>query len=82
MKPKLKRDWVGRYVRLKEEIQTNGGVIFAVGEVMRVTRNFGGLQLETVGFKCKKCERGFRHRVTKVHEYSVSLLPPDWKPPK
>jgi hypothetical protein len=79
-KPRLKRDWEGRYVRLLRPIETKGGVIFAAGEVMQVTRNFGGLHLRTIGFRCPTCERGFRRGVSKVHESTVSLLPLDWKP--
>lgn len=79
MKLKRKRDWVGRHVRLLRETRTKGGAVFEAGEVMLVTRNFGGLQLEAV-IKCKYCARRHLHRVVKIPEAAVSLLPADYKP--
>ena len=73
-KPKLKRDWVHRRVRLLRKLETKGGVIFEKDEVMVVHRNFGGLELTTLT-RCPKCERGHRHYIRKVHERDVELLP-------
>lgn len=80
MTPRLKRDWNGRYIKLLRKIETDGGVIFLAGEVMLVTRNFGGLHLNTV-HQCSKCERGFRLGIRKVPESWVTLLPKDYSPP-
>lgn len=71
--PRLKRDWKGRLVRLKREVETRGGTVFEPGEVMRVARNFGGLDLEA--FACQKeCGRVSRCYVRKVSEHAVELL--------
>lgn len=78
-KPKLKHDWHGRYVRLLLPHETKGGAIFEAGEVMLVTRNFGGLQLESVR-ACDTCRRKHRHRITKVSEHHVHLLPKECVP--
>ncbi len=75
----LKRDWAGRYVRLLEEVVSGAGVVFAVGEVLRVHRNYGGLELETIR-RCQHCEARWRRRMTHVPEYKVSLLPEDFVP--
>ncbi len=77
--PKLKRDWVGRYVRLRHQKQTAGGEIFEAGEVMRVYRNYGGLWLEAL-FECTECARRVRGRIKKVQEYDVELIPPGFTP--
>lgn len=77
--PKLKRDWVGRYVRLKRQMQTGRGEIYEAGEVMRVTRNYGGLQL-TALYECRECGRRGQGHITKVHEESVELIPPGFEP--
>jgi len=71
--PRLKRDWKGRLVRLKREVETRGGTVFEPGEVMRVHRNHGGLDLEA--FSCRKeCGRTSRCFVRKVREMDVELL--------
>jgi hypothetical protein len=72
--PKRKKDWVGREVELIHETETKGGTIFPAGTRMRVTRNFGGLWLEAVT-ACEKCKLKYRHRISKVHEMDVRLLP-------
>lgn len=72
-KPKLKRDWVGRGVRLLIELETKGGNVFPIGTIMRVTRNFGGLHLTAVQ-ACKECQLKHRHTIKGVHEDSVELL--------
>ncbi len=78
-KPRLKKDWEGRYVRLLKEIETRGGIILDVGEVMEVMRNFGGLNLSAVT-QCENCNKHTRRYVTKVPEWNVELLPIDYKP--
>jgi excisionase family DNA binding protein len=76
--PRTKREWVGRYVRLREHIETETAV-FEAGEVMRITRRRAGLHLESLG-RCQSCERKVKHGVAHVHEDSVILLPIGWKP--
>ncbi len=78
-KPKLKRDWVGRFVRLKRAMQTNGGTFFEAGEILEVYENWGGLKLQTIKY-CPECSRRFRHTIKSVNENDVELLPEDWKP--
>lgn len=76
----LKRDWIGRYVRLYQDVVTKGGTIFAKGEVLLVTQNRGGLTLEGIRI-CPTCESRYRRRVvSRVSEGSVILLAPDFAP--
>jgi hypothetical protein len=73
-KPKLKRDWRGRVVRLLREVKTNGGEVFPAGTVMVVLRNYSGLTLERVVL-CTRCRVRFHGRVTGLGEGAVELLP-------
>ncbi len=74
-KPKLKRDWIGRRVRLLRKIETNGGSIFPAGTIMIVHDNHGGLRLKMEVQECKHCGLAIRHRtVKKIPESSVELL--------
>lgn len=77
--PRLKRDWEGRHVRLRIQMETNGGEIFERGEGMQVRRNFGGLELQSVRV-CKECNRRRRRIIKNVRERDVVLLPKDFKP--
>lgn len=81
MKKMLKREWVGRYVRLKAETRTRGGAIFDAGEVMRVHRNYKGLHLDAITV-CEHCGRRHQHFITGVDERKVVLLDVDFEPPK
>jgi hypothetical protein len=78
-KPRLKRDWEGRYVRLKRKMETKGGDVFEAGEVMRVDRNYGGLHLSAVRH-CSECKKRYRGHLRKVQERDVMLLPEDYRP--
>jgi len=78
--PKLKRDWVGRYVRLLYQMETKGGAIFEEGEVMKVNDNHGGLTLEAIRV-CSGCKRRYRHHIRRVRMADVYLLPLDYMPP-
>lgn len=78
-RPRLKRGWEGRYVRLRHEVRTQGGAIFEAGEVMRVERNHGGLHLAAVR-RCEHCKRRSHYRVRGVRETEVELLPEDFTP--
>lgn len=79
--PKLKRDWVGRHVRLHRTMETKGGTIFEKDNVMLVTRNFSGLELESVK-ACAECRSKCRYFIKHVRESEVTLLPEDFKPLK
>lgn len=70
MKPKLKRDWVGRKVRSLHAMQ-NGYYVIPKGTVFVVVVNRGGLRLRTEPCKC--C--GVSCFISKVRESSVELLP-------
>jgi hypothetical protein len=70
---------VGRYVRLRRKTETQGGLMFEEGEVLRITRLFGGLHLETVKH-CMACSRGRRLTITRVSPLSVELLPEAYTP--
>lgn len=80
-KKMLKRDWEGRYVRLKVDLQTNGGDMFKIGDVMKVRRNYGGLSLVKVVI-CKDCLHKHLGSIRSVHECRVTLLPKDYFPDK
>lgn len=75
----LKRDWEGRYVRLLRQVETRAGDIFEPGEILRVTRNYGGLHLMAVKI-CRDCKRKSRGYIKGVPERDVILLPADYKP--
>ena len=78
-KPKLKRDWEGRYVRLKGEHRNKGGGIFHAGEIMLVERNHGGLHLARRK-QCPRCKEHYLSRLNRVQERDVELLPEDYIP--
>lgn len=80
MKPELKRDWVGRYVRLLRKLETKNGTIFEKGEAMRVlVDNSEGLELQAA-IRCNHCARRHNYRAI-IHDLNiVSLLPADFDP--
>lgn len=78
-KPRLKRDWEGRHVRLRRTLETKGGEIFEPGEIMLVRRNHGGLHLSAVR-ECAECRRRHRGYIHGVSEHDVTLLPEDYRP--
>lgn len=73
-RPRLKREWAGRLVRLRRELR-NGMVVLPQGLVMEVVRYHGTLHLKTER-PCPVCEIRTRHSITKVHESDVELLAP------
>ena len=77
--PRLKRDWIGRHVRLRMQMETKGGAIFEQGEVMLVADSRGGLELKSVR-ACDECRRRHRYSIKKIPERNVTLLPEDFKP--
>lgn len=78
-KPKLKRDWVDRYVRLLRSMTTRGGVVFDKGEVMLVETNRSGLNLSRLG-RCEHCGHKYGAYIRHVQEWEVELLPKDYVP--
>lgn len=78
--PRLKRDWIGRYVRLRQDHETNGGAIFEAGTVMHVEGYYRGLSLDAVR-ACPQCRLKYRHYITRVACADVELLPADFVPP-
>jgi len=74
-----KGDWHGRYVKLLVPLNTKGGAMFKEGEIMLVTRNFGGLYLEKIT-NCKECHCQFRTSINKIPERHVILMEKDFKP--
>lgn len=77
-KPKLKREWIGRYVRLLRTVKTRGGNVFAAGEALKVLNSYGGLTLLRQHV-CEHCGRR-ADVVTKIAETEVELLPEDYVP--
>jgi len=73
-RPKRKADWVGRLVRLRRPVETNGGRIFPKGEVLLVGKSYGGLGLAKTWI-CPCCKMGEHFGVDKVPEHDVDLLP-------
>jgi hypothetical protein len=78
-KPRLQRDWVGRYVRLKRDLQNGAGGVFPAGTVMRVDRYRGGMSLSRLQ-SCEACGSVGHAYIRKVFEGDVELLPADLKP--
>lgn len=76
--PKLKSEWVGRRVRLLQTSTNVAGFVFPQGTVMEVTRNFGGVWLESL-FLCGSCSTGRKHAISKIPESRVELLPRDYE---
>lgn len=72
--PKLQRDWVGRLVRLRKDLGTNGGARYPAGLVMKVEGKYHGLTL-TMPFKCPCCSVGQRYTITGVEPAACDLLP-------
>lgn len=77
-KPRLKREWIGRHVRLLRNVKTRGGNIFQAGETLKVINSFGGLTLLRQHV-CEQCGRR-SDIVTKIAEMEVELLPEDYVP--
>lgn len=77
-KPRLKREWIGRYVRLLRNVKTRGGTIFLAGETLKVLNSYGGLTLLRQHV-CEHCGRR-TDIVTKIAEREVELLPEDYIP--
>ncbi len=77
--PRLKRDWVGRYVRVVRQIELNDGTIMDPGEVMKVDQYYRGMTLEAIR-TCEHCSRRERVRVRRISRRSVELLPKAWSP--
>lgn len=78
-KPKLKREWVRRYVKLLRQLETNGEVIFPAGEIMKVVRNHQGLTLKGLHF-CSLCAKAHRETIAGISENSVEMMPEDFQP--
>lgn len=72
--PRKKKDWVGRKVRLLQDLENQGGFTFPRGSVMAVTRSFGGLWLEGL-YLCTSCSGGRKRAISKIPESKVELLP-------
>lgn len=73
--PKLKREWVGRHVRLLRPMQTGAGVMLGAGTVCVVEASHGGCDLRKADV-CPHCQCGHTHRIRKVPECDLELLPP------
>jgi len=80
--PRLKRDWVGRYVRLRRDLETQDGVIFDAGEVMQVYKTYHGRMGLRALHRCEHCERRALSRITGVETYNLEILPEDYQPPE
>lgn len=78
-KPRLKRDWAGRYVRLLVDTQNIAGDVFLAGEILKVYKSRGGLYLERVEI-CQCCRFSRFQEIAKVSESNVELLPHDYTP--
>jgi hypothetical protein len=62
MKRELKRDWIGKQVRLKVDAEIQSGSIFPAGTVCVVTGVYRGFNLEYVE-ACSQCRLKFRNRI-------------------
>ena len=73
---------VGQYVRLRRELETNGGVMFAPGTVMLITKKYNGLWLESLGRPCPTCGIGKKERIGNVAITDVDVLAEGYDPEK
>lgn len=76
--PKLRRDWIGRYVRLIRQIE-NGVRRFPKGEIFRVRGAYDGFYLETVR-PCSACGNSRLESISRVPERDLEILPVDYDP--
>lgn len=73
--PKLKRDCVGRSVRIARRIETRSGKIFDKGAIMKIVGSWRGrFVLEAVEI-CGLCKMGDAHRIGGVSVLDLELLP-------
>lgn len=79
--PRLKREWIGRHVRLKTTKQTVTGVRFRTGEIMHVYGYYRGLKLESIR-ACPECTRRHRQKIERVPIEDVELVSKDHVPMK
>lgn len=76
--PKLKRDWIGRFVRIKRRYVTWHGKVFEAGEVLRVDRNYTGLHVHRQ-HRCAVCQAATIDAAL-IPESYVELLPKEYQP--
>lgn len=76
--PKLKRDWAGRYVRIRRRFNTWNGKVFETGEIVKVDRNYGGLHVRRQR-RCVVCQAATIDAAV-VPESYVELLPVEYQP--
>ena len=76
-RPRLKRDWIGRKVRLCRRQENGVGRVFDAGTILIVEYSHGGLHLMTDGSTCPHCGLGQRFRIRGVLERNVDLLQED-----
>lgn len=71
---------VGDLVKLKNQIQTRGGMIFGKGLVLKVFKKYRGLGLRTINNKpCKECKIGRIHQIEEVPVTNVTRIEPKRK---
>lgn len=73
-RPKLKRDWVNRTVKIKKQLQTNEGTIFDIGTDFLVMSYYRGLELKTIEV-CDACKGRRSTTISRVPLCDVELLP-------
>lgn len=79
-KKMLKRDWEGRYIQIRKDVQNRGGGLFEAGGVYKVDRSYNGLHIQVKG-QCHNCpSRGWQHII--IPERDVILLSKDYDPTK
>lgn len=71
--PKLKRDWTGRKVRLRRDMETIAGAIFKAGEIMEVVKYHRGLILRAIS-SCSECKRNYRVQIKRIGLHDVELV--------
>lgn len=72
-------EWRGRFVRLRRDVTTSGGVVFTKGEVLVVTGHYRGtLSLNRPARTSNEIMRTQGHAVSGINrERDVDLLPED-----
>ena len=73
-RPRLKRDWIGRRVRLLRKMETVGGLMLPTGLVMKLEATWRGRFKLSVVRTCKHCGVGQRSSIARVRESDVELL--------
>ena len=65
--------WVGKKVRVISSVESGGGLIFDVGAILKITRKYGGFEVERVDI-CEHCHVGRRASIGRCNPNHFELI--------